>query len=314
MFSVNQFQGLNALVVGDVMLDRYWFGTVDRISPEAPVPVIAVTRRERRAGGAANVAHNIQALGAQSTLLSVVGDDAAGKELMQIVSDFGAKPIFRIDASLDTTEKLRMIAQNQQLLRADFEKPPADEVLQQCLQDYEQQLPQADVVILSDYGKGGLVHVAEMIKQANAANIPVIVDPKGSDYSKYAGATMITPNRKEFVQVVGEFNSEAELEEKAFALRDKLGLKYLLVTRSEQGMSLFTDSEHIHSAARAQEVFDVSGAGDTVIATIAMTVSASMTNDDRLSVANAAASIVVAKVGTAVATNEEIAEHLERSS
>jgi len=313
MFSATQFQGINALVVGDVMLDRYWFGSVDRISPEAPVPVLAVTRRERRAGGAANVAHNIQALGATSTLLSVVGDDAAGKELMQIVSDFGAKPIFRIDASLDTTEKLRMIAQNQQLLRADFERPPAAEVLQQCLQDYEKQLPQTDVVILSDYGKGGLVHVAEMIKQAKAMNVPVIVDPKGSDFSKYAGATMITPNRKEFVEVVGEFQNNDELEEKAFALRKKLSLEYLLVTRSEQGMSLFTENEHIHSAARAQEVFDVSGAGDTVIASIAMTVSANMTNDDRLAVANAAASIVVAKVGTAVATSEEIAEHLQRS-
>ena len=310
MFSANQFQGLKALVVGDVMLDRYWFGSVDRISPEAPVPVLAVTNRERRAGGAANVAHNIQALGAKSTLLSVVGDDAAGKELQQIVSDFGAEPIFRTDASLDTTEKLRMIAQNQQLLRADFESPPADEVLQQCLQDYEKHLPQADVVILSDYGKGGLTHVTKMIEQAKAADIPVIVDPKGTDFSKYAGATMITPNRKEFIEVVGDFQNDTELEEKAFALREKLNLDYLLVTRSEQGMSLFTENEHIHSAARAREVYDVSGAGDTVIASIAMTVSAKMTNEDRLAVANAAASIVVAKVGTAVATSEEIAEHL----
>lgn len=312
MFSVNQFQGLNALVVGDVMLDRYWFGSVDRISPEAPVPVLAVSRRERRAGGAANVAHNIQALGAQSTLLSVVGDDASGKELEQIVNDFGAKPIFLVDPSLDTTEKLRMIAQNQQLLRADFEKPPADEVLQQCLQDYEKQLPQADVVILSDYGKGGLLHVSEMIGQAKELGKPVIVDPKGNDFSKYIGATMITPNRKEFIEVVGDIGSEAELEEKAFALREKLKLDYLLVTRSEQGMSLFTENEHIHSAAQAREVYDVSGAGDTVIASIAMTVSANMTNDDRLAVANAAASIVVAKVGTAVATSEEIAEHLRK--
>lgn len=313
MFSVNQFKGLNALVVGDVMLDRYWFGSVDRISPEAPVPVLAVSHRERRAGGAANVAHNIQALGAQSTLLSVVGDDAAGKELEQIVNDFGAKPILRIDGSLDTTEKLRMIAQNQQLLRADFENPPNDEVLQQCLKDFNQQLPNADVVILSDYGKGGLIHVAEMIKHANAASVPVIVDPKGCDFSKYAGATMITPNRKEFIEVVGDFHSEAELEEKAFALREKLDLDYLLVTRSEQGMSLFSENEHVHSPAQAQEVYDVSGAGDTVISAIALTVSANMENHDRLAVANAAASIVVAKVGTAVATSEEIAEHLARS-
>lgn len=311
MLTTNQFQHLKALVVGDVMLDRYWFGSVDRISPEAPVPVLAVNHRERRAGGAANVAHNIQALGAQSTLLSVVGNDESGKELMQIVRDFGAKPIFRIDADLDTTEKLRMIAQNQQLLRADFEKPPADKVLKQCLQDYADQLSQTDVVILSDYRKGGLLYVTEMIKQAKSKGVPVIVDPKGNDFSKYAGATMITPNRKEFIDVVGDFHSDAELEEKAFALREQLDLEYLLVTRSEQGMSLFTDNEHIHSAARAQEVYDVSGAGDTVIAAIAMTVSVNMNNADRLAVANAAASIVVAKVGTAVATSEEIVEHLQ---
>lgn len=311
MFEAGQFSSLRALVVGDVMLDRYWFGGVDRISPEAPVPVLAVKKRERRAGGAANVAHNIAALQASCRLLSVVGEDASGRELAQIVEDFGAEAIFHYDNTIETTEKLRMIAQNQQLLRADFESPPADEVLAQCLQDYGEQLPSSDVVILSDYGKGGLRHVARMVEQAREAQIPVIVDPKGTDFSRYRGATMITPNLKEFVAVVGAVESDAQLEDKAFALREQYDLQYLLVTRSEQGMSLFADNEHIHSPARAREVYDVSGAGDTVIATIGLSMATDMSNQDRLALANAAASIVVAKVGTAVATDEEIVAQLQ---
>ncbi len=312
MFDIASFTQLNVLVVGDVMLDRYWFGSVDRISPEAPVPVLAVNHRERRAGGAANVAHNITSLQANCCLLSVVGDDASGRELAAMVTDFGATPLFHQDSSIETTEKLRMIAQNQQLLRADFESPPADEVLSRCLEDYAEQLPNADVVILSDYGKGGLRHVSTMIRQAREAGVPVIVDPKGHDFSKYKGATLITPNKKEFMAVVGGVNSDEELEEKAFALRAELELDYLLVTRSEQGMSLFSADEHIHSPAQAQEVFDVSGAGDTVIATIALSMATQLSNQDRLAVANAAASIVVAKVGTAVATSEEIIQQLQK--
>lgn len=241
-----------------------------------------------------------------------MGDDAAGEELANIVQQFGAHALFHKDHNLDTTEKLRMIAQNQQLLRADFEKAPTEEVLEQCLQDFAEQLPKADVVILSDYGKGGLRHVATMIQQAKAVGVPVIVDPKGSDFSRYAGATMITPNRKEFVAVAGEFDTEAELEAKAFALQESLDLEFLLVTRSEQGMSLFCHNTHEHSPARAQEVFDVSGAGDTVIATIALSLVADMNNTERLAVANAAASIVVAKVGTAVATSDELVSYLQK--
>ncbi len=308
--ATEQFHHLNVLIVGDVMLDRYWFGEVERISPEAPVPVLAVTTKESRAGGAANVANNVAALGAKAKLLSVVGDDATGVELKELVTSFGADVFFQKDQTIQTTEKLRMIAQNQQLLRADFEKMPADEVLSQCMRDYESQLPSADVVILSDYGKGGLRHVSDMIQLARSANVPVVVDPKGSDFSRYRGASLITPNAKEFMAVVGEVRDDAELEAKAFSLRDSLELEALLVTRSEKGMSLFVDDKHIHSPAKAREVFDVSGAGDTVISTIALALVSDMNNQQRLAFANAAASVVVAKVGTATASIDEISQRL----
>ena len=306
----NQFSNLRVLIVGDVMLDRYWFGSVNRISPEAPVPVLAVAKKESRAGGAANVANNIAALGAKAQLLSVVGDDDTAKELESLVRSFGAEVYFNKDQSIETTEKLRMIAQNQQLLRADFEKKPADEVLAQCLDTYRDKLAEADIVILSDYGKGGLEHVSEMIALAKAANTPVVVDPKGSDFSRYRGASLITPNAKEFAAVVGDIAQESSFEEKAFALRDQLGLGALLITRSEQGMSLFVGDDHIHSTAKAREVFDVSGAGDTVIATIALGLAAQMSFAERLAFANAAAGVVVGKVGTAITTIEEISARL----
>ena len=306
----NQFQNLRALIVGDVMLDRYWFGSVDRISPEAPVPVLAVTKKESRAGGAANVANNIAALGAKAQLLSVVGDDDTARELEALVKNFGAEVYFNKDHSIRTTEKLRMIAQNQQLLRADFEKKPADKVLAQCLDNYRHKLAEADVVILSDYGKGGLEHASEMIKLAKAANTPVVVDPKGSDFSRYRGASLITPNTKEFTAIVGDVEQDSMFEEKAFALQDELDLDALLITRSEQGMSLFVDGEHVHSTAKAREVFDVSGAGDTVIATIALGLVSEMNFAESLAFANAAAGVVVGKVGTATATVAEISSRL----
>jgi len=305
-FNRELFKGVRVLVVGDVMLDRYWFGSVDRVSPEAPVPVLAVKRRERRAGGAANVAHNIVALGANCHLLSVIGDDASGDELEDMVKGFGATCDLRRDNTLATTEKLRMVAQNQQLLRADFENEPSDEVLARCLVDFEARLSVADVVVLSDYGKGGLRHVQQMIEMATTKGLPVVVDPKGSDFSRYSGASLITPNRKEFVAVQGEFKTDEELETKARELMSTVGIDSLLVTRSEQGMSFITNDEHTHSPAKAREVYDVSGAGDTVIATIALCLQTKCSPTAMLDIANVAAGIVVAKVGTAVATAEEI--------
>jgi len=304
------FADIKALVVGDVMLDRYWFGVVERISPEAPVPVLSVQKEESRAGGAANVAHNVLALGANAGLLSVVGDDAAGREIDLILRQYGASTKLKIDPSVKTVVKHRMMAQNQQLLRADFDQKPSDEILAQCLTDYEGALNDVDVVVLSDYGKGGLQHVSTMIQMAKKLDVPVIVDPKGNDYSRYKNATLITPNMKEFEAVVGPVSSERELSEKAEELRQILELDFLLITRSEKGMSMFGADGQIDSPATAREVYDVSGAGDTVIALMALAMVSDYSNQQRLELANTVAGIVVAKLGTAVASIDEVVQKL----
>ncbi len=294
------------LVVGDVMLDRYWFGEVSRISPEAPVPVVKVERLEERPGGAANVARNVAALGAQATLISVVGKDEAGQALERLLAAEKIRCCLHEDAQLSTTVKLRVIGRQQQLLRIDFETWPTHEVLRSKLAEFEARLPECDVVILSDYGKGGLAHITEMIRLARAADKPVLVDPKGDDYSRYAGATLLTPNRAELRQVTGRWNSEADLLERAQSLRDELDLQALLVTRSEEGMTLFHAEGALHEAAIAREVFDVSGAGDTVIATLAVMLGSGLELPTAMQFANRAAGIVVGKLGTAVATLDEL--------
>jgi rfaE bifunctional protein kinase chain/domain len=294
------------LVVGDVMLDRYWFGEVSRISPEAPVPVVKVERTEERPGGAANVARNCAALGTQVSLLSVVGADEAGRTLARLMSAEGIDTSLHEDAELSTTIKLRVIGRQQQLLRIDFENSPAHEVLRAKLADFARQLPRCDAVILSDYGKGGLAHIGEMIRMARAAGRPVLVDPKGEDYARYAGATLLTPNRAELRQVVGRWSSDAELEAKATRLRAELGLEALLVTRSEEGMTLFRDGSILHEAAQAREVYDVSGAGDTVIAAMAVMLAAGLDLGAAMRIANRAAGIVVGKLGTAVVHLDEL--------
>ncbi|MBI5922348.1 MAG: D-glycero-beta-D-manno-heptose-7-phosphate kinase [Betaproteobacteria bacterium] len=296
-----------ALIVGDVMLDRYWFGDVSRISPEAPVPIVKISRMEERPGGAANVARNAAALGAQTTLLSVVGADEAGQALARLMAAEGVTTSLHEDPQLATTVKLRVIGRQQQLLRIDFETPPAHEVLYGKLREFEQRLDHCDVVVLSDYGKGGLAHIAEMIKLARAVNKPVLVDPKGEDFARYAGASMLTPNRAELREVVGQWSSETELEEKAQNLRNSLGLQSLLVTRSEEGMSLFTAEGALHEPALAREVFDVSGAGDTVIAALAVMLGSRMDLAASMRIANRAAGIVVGKFGTATCTLAELA-------
>ena len=298
------------LVVGDVMLDRYWFGEVNRISPEAPVPVVKVERQEERLGGAANVARNAASLGATTALLSVVGDDDAGRSLGRLLEEGLIDAGLHVDRDIDTIVKLRVIGRQQQLLRIDFETPPSHEILQAKLADFERRIADADVVILSDYGKGGLTHIAEMIRIARAAAKPVLVDPKGDEWEKYAGATVITPNRSELREVVGRWSSEADLIAKSQKLRAELGLEALLVTRSEEGMTLFADGETHHQAAQAREVFDVSGAGDTVIATLAVMIAAGADWAEAIRVANVAAGIVVGKLGTAVVTRQELAAAL----
>jgi len=300
------FRKARVLVVGDVMLDRYWFGEVTRISPEAPVPVVKHQDVKERLGGAANVAHNAAALGAQVSLLSVIGDDEAGGSLQQLVERAGIRPVLHRDASIATTVKLRVVARRQQLLRIDFETQPSREILLDKLADYRRLLGECDCVILSDYGKGGLTHIASMIDLARQQKRVVLVDPKGDDYSRYEGATVVTPNRAELREVVGSWKSDAEMAEKAQALRAKLKLQALLVTLGEDGMTLFEAGGMRHEPAKAREVFDVSGAGDTVIATLGVMLAIGTPLEQAMHVANYAGGIKVGKFGTAVVHPEEL--------
>ncbi len=304
--SKEQLAQAKVLVVGDVMLDRYWYGAVDRISPEAPVPVVRITREENRLGGCANVAFNAVSVGAQASLLSVVGDDEASHLLQDLIAKSGITPYFGRDAQLKTTVKLRVIGRQQQLLRVDFENTPQNEVLSSQTQQFMQLLADHPVVLFSDYGKGGLAHVTDMIAAARKANKAVLIDPKGSDFSRYAGATCITPNRAELQQVVGGWNSEEELSTKAHNLRKQLQLDAVLLTRSEEGMTLFDAQGVTHIAAQAREVFDVTGAGDTVIATLAALVAAGMSLREAMPWANRAGGMVVGKFGTATVSYEEL--------
>jgi rfaE bifunctional protein kinase chain/domain len=304
--SKNQISAARVLVVGDVMLDRYWYGAVDRISPEAPVPIVRITREEERNGGAANVAYNVVTLGAQASLLTVVGDDEASHKLEALVAQTGIRTHFGRDAELKTTVKLRVIGRQQQLLRLDFENIPKSEILATQTAAFERLLPEHDAVLFSDYGKGGLAHVSDMIARARALGKPILIDPKGSDFSRYQYASVITPNRAELQQVIGAWSSEDELRAKAHALRAQLHLDALLLTRSEEGMTLFDAQGELHVSAQAREVFDVTGAGDTVIATMATLVAAGVSLRDALPVANRAGGVVVGKFGTATVSYEEL--------
>ena len=294
------------LVVGDVMLDRYWYGAVDRISPEAPVPIVRITREEERNGGAANVAYNVVTLGAQSSLLTVVGQDEASHKLEALVLGTGIRTHFGRDPDLKTTVKLRVIGRQQQLLRLDFENTPKTEILASQSAVFAELLPQHDSVLFSDYGKGGLAHVSDMIARARSAGKPILIDPKGADYSRYRNATVITPNRLELQQVIGAWQDESDLQTKCHNLRQQLGLDAVLLTRSEEGMTLFDDQGQLHVSAQAREVFDVTGAGDTVIATMAALVAAGMQLRDALPLANRAGGLVVGKFGTATVSYEEL--------
>jgi D-glycero-beta-D-manno-heptose-7-phosphate kinase len=305
-YTPERARSARVLVVGDVMLDRYWFGDVERISPEAPVPVVRIARSEERPGGAANVARNAASLGAQTRLLCVVGDDEAGVALERLLSAARVRADMHCDPSISTTVKLRVISRQQQLMRIDFETRPGRAVLAAKLAAFEEALPESDVVILSDYAKGGLAHIEKMIRSACKAGKPVLVDPKGDDYQRYRGATLLTPNRGEFRQIAGAWADEAGLAAKAAAMREQLGLGALLVTRSEEGMTLFDAEGAHHEPAHAREVYDVSGAGDTVIATIAVMLAIGASLPAAMRVANRAAGVVVGKLGTAVVQPEEL--------
>ncbi len=294
------------LVVGDVMLDRYWFGDVSRISPEAPVPVVLIRSEDERLGGAANVAWNCTELGARTRLLSVVGRDEPGRALERLLKAKKIPASLHRDRGLSTTQKLRVIGRRQQLLRIDFERPPSREVLASKLEDFKRALADADVVILSDYGKGGLAHITEMIRSARRARKRVLVDPKGDDYGRYKGASVLTPNLAELREVVGTWADEKDLKRRAQALRAKLGLEALLLTRGEDGMTLFAKNATTTIRAEAREVFDVTGAGDTVIATLAVMLASGAKLEAAVRLANRAAGIVVGKLGTAAATHAEL--------
>lgn len=306
----SSFARARVLVVGDAMLDRYWYGEVDRVSPEAPVPIVKIDRMEEFPGGAANVARNAAALGAKVSFLSVIGKDEAGERLEQLLKRNRVQARLHHDRGVRTTVKLRVIGhqqlRNQQLLRVDFDTIPSHEVLASKLRDFEQMVEEVDVVVLSDYGKGGLTHIKKMIDLARRAGRRVLVDPKGDDYSRYRGATLVTPNQTEFAQVQGSWKKEAELTQLAQQLRRKLNVEALLVTRGAEGMTLFEDGARFHVPAQALELSDVSGAGDTVIATLGVALAGGMRLREAVRLANRAAGVVVGKFGTAVATPKEL--------
>lgn len=300
------FKGARVLVVGDVMLDRYWFGDVTRISPEAPVAVVLFRKERMNAGGAANVARNCAALGAKTQLLSVVGDDNEGAILKQILEKDGVRVNFHRDKSVQTTQKLRVIGRQQQLLRVDFETPPSREVLASKLADFEAALSSCDAVILSDYGKGGLAHIPRMISRARSAGKKVLVDPKGDDYSRYKGAHVVTPNLAELREVVGSWKSESDLDRRAQALRRQLGLEALLLTRGADGMTLYLQGSVLRVKAEKREIYDVTGAGDTVIATLGAALAAGMRLPEAVRLANRAGGIAVSKFGTTTVSPKEL--------
>ena len=288
------------------MLDRYWFGEVNRISPEAPVPIVRVERREERLGGAANVARNAATLGAQVALVGVVGEDEAGDTIAAQLATLQVGSFLNRDPAMSTIVKLRVIGRQQQLLRIDFEEAPNELVLRDKLTQFAALLPDYSVIVLSDYAKGGLANVTEMIDIAAKAGKRILVDPKGEDFARYAGASVLTPNKAEFKRVVGSWRDDSELVSKAQQLRQTLRLEALLLTRSEEGMTLFSEDEVLHIPAMAREVYDVSGAGDTVIATMAVMLAAGKSFADAVRLANKAGGIVVGKLGTATVTAQEL--------
>lgn len=294
------------LVVGDIMLDRYWFGEVSRISPEAPVPVVRVEKCEERLGGAANVARNAAALGARTALLGVVGQDEAGNKVEALLTELSIQAALNRDPAISTIVKLRVIGRQQQLLRIDFEERPTKRVLQDKLTQFNALMPEHDIIVLSDYAKGSLVNVSEMIGAAKKLSKRILVDPKGDDFSRYKGASILTPNKSELRHIVGSWDTEEQLTAKAQRLRIDLELEALLLTRSEEGMTLYTAEGQTDFPAVAREVYDVSGAGDTVIASLATMLGAGLTLVEAVEIANRAGGIVVGKLGTATVTRKEL--------
>ncbi len=309
--TIPDFSSARVLVAGDVMLDRYWHGGTSRISPEAPVPVVRVDEVEERPGGAGNVALNIAALGATATLTGLTGDDEPADSLLQQLNSTGVQCDLSRLPGFPTITKLRVISRQQQLIRLDFEDDFTTSDTGAMLDSYLRQLPGADVVLLSDYAKGALQPVAPFIEAARRADKTVLIDPKSRDFSIYRGASLITPNLTEFETVVGHCRHEDELVEKGFALIRELELEALLVTRGEHGMTLLrTGQPEFHLPTRAREVFDVTGAGDTVISVLAAALGAGQSLESATTLANLAAGIVVGKLGTAAISVPELRQAL----
>ncbi|HDN2512324.1 bifunctional D-glycero-beta-D-manno-heptose-7-phosphate kinase/D-glycero-beta-D-manno-heptose 1-phosphate adenylyltransferase HldE [Providencia vermicola] len=301
------YKKAGVLVVGDVMLDRYWHGPANRISPEAPVPVVKVTMVEERPGGAANVAMNIASLGANSRLVGLTGIDDAAKALTENLNAVQVRCDFVAIPTHPTITKLRVLSRNQQLIRLDFEEGFDNVDVAPVLERIEQALPHIGALVLSDYAKGALTHVEKMIALANKAGVPVLIDPKGNNFERYRGATLLTPNMSEFEAIVGPCKTNQDVEEKGMALLNTLELKALLITRSEQGMSLIRrDEAPLHLPTQAQEVFDVTGAGDTVIGVLAASIASGRPLHEACALANAAAGVVVGKLGTSTVSPIEL--------
>lgn len=310
---IPDFSRARLLVAGDVMLDRYWYGTTARISPEAPVPVVNIRNTEQRLGGAANVALGLAVLGATTRLLGRVGRDEAGEQLRALLHDADIEAVLEDAAGRPTTTKLRIVSHHQQMIRLDFDPAPApDDAL--TLDSYEQWLTGVDAVVLSDYAKGALQDIPGFIRAARQRNLPVLVDPKQRDFAIYRGATVVTPNRAEFEQAVGVCRSNDELEARAAELIDAMDWEALLLTRGEEGMSLFRRKHApVHIPAQAQEVFDVTGAGDTVIAVLAGCLAVGEELPQAAALANLAAGIAVGKLGTATVALAELQQAVHRS-
>jgi D-beta-D-heptose 7-phosphate kinase/D-beta-D-heptose 1-phosphate adenosyltransferase len=306
-FEIPPFQQARVLVVGDVMLDRYWHGKATRVSPEAPVPVVKVGNEEGRPGGAGNVALNIAALGSAASLIGVIGADANGEDLRSRLAAAGVYCDFLTSADKPTITKLRVISQHQQLIRLDFEENHDGLDLNGILDRVAALLDNIQALVLSDYGKGVLTNAEPFIKLGRDRNIPIIVDPKGADFGKYRGATIITPNLAEFEAVVGNCANEDALVEKGQQLLRELDVEALLITRGEHGMTLLRpDAAELHLPARAQEVFDVTGAGDTVVSVLAASLAAGEPLPEATALANLAAGLVVGKLGTAAISGPEL--------
>jgi D-beta-D-heptose 7-phosphate kinase/D-beta-D-heptose 1-phosphate adenosyltransferase len=302
-----QFQHARLLVIGDVMLDRYWHGHASRVSPEAPVPVVKVGNREDRPGGAGNVALNMAALGSAVRLVGIVGNDETGLELLSRLNAAGVYCDFLQSADKPTITKLRVIGQHQQLIRLDFEQEFEAADIIGLQGKVKSLIGDSQVMVLSDYGKGALQETANLIELGRSKDIPIIVDPKGTNFEKYRGATLLTPNLSEFEAVAGYSNNEEEFVNKGLRLVKDLNLEAILITRGEHGMTLIRpDSPELHLPARAQEVFDVTGAGDTVISVLAAAVAAGNGLADSTALANLAAGLVVGKLGTAAISGPEL--------